>query len=408
MNIDYLITVETKDSLCTDIQGFKNLLKANSSISITNRTIVYRKENVVVRANYTLKYNKISADEIFFYLKLKFESDDDTREIRELIHKLKNNIIPRINPNKTKLDIIWNDIETKYSIQSYPIINNVENLMRKLIILFMTINVGKEWTIKNLSNSISQKVAKNELKTNDIYKIDFIQINDVLFKKYADLDVGNNLRNVVKKIDSNELVDKTEIINELSPFIPKSNWERYFENKVDYSGIELSKAWKKLYDLRNKVAHNRGINKSDFEDIKTISGKITKAISNAIKNVFEIQLTDDEKLNVVVNIGSELNRLNAKYRVTSPKNSVPIMKLLKYHKPTSEHELCLLIENHITEKCECGVKSKGTVEDFGKTLFEKQIDEWGEYKFSLEDCIKFEYDLFIRQTLRHSKNVVYK
>ncbi len=408
MNIDYLITVETKDSLCTDIQGFKNLLKANSSISITNRTIVYRKENVLVRANYTLKYSKISADEIFFYFKLKFESDDDTREIRELIHKLKNNIIPRINPNKTKLDIIWNDIETKYSIQSYPIINNVENLMRKLIILFMTINVGKEWTIKNLSNSISQKVAKNELKTNDIYKIDFIQINDVLFKKYADLDVGNNLRNVVKKIDSNELVDKTEIINELSPFIPKSNWERYFENKVDYSGIELSKAWKKLYDLRNKVAHNRGIDKSDFEDIKTISGKITKAISNAIKNVFEIQLTDDEKLNVVVNIGSELNRLNAKYRVTSPKNSVPIMKLLKYHKPTSEHELCLLIENHITEKCECGVKSKGTVEDFGKTLYEKQIDEWGEYKFSLEDCIKFEYDLFIRQTLRHSKNVGYK
>ena len=98
--------------------------------------------------------------------------------------------------------------------------------------------------------------------------------------------------------------------------------------------------------------------------------------------------------------GGLLNELNDKLMVSSARNSVPIMKLIKLHSPRSYDELEQLVEYHYRNKCKCGVRSKGTVRDFGRNLYEAQLDYWGDYKFSLEDCIKWEYDLFIVQSLK--------
>lgn len=98
--------------------------------------------------------------------------------------------------------------------------------------------------------------------------------------------------------------------------------------------------------------------------------------------------------------GGDLNRLNGKYGISAPAKSVPVMKLIKVHRPKSKEELCELIKRHFESDCYCGVKSQGTVEDFGKNLFNAQILEWGETKFSLTECIQWEYDLFVLQSLK--------
>jgi hypothetical protein len=59
-----------------------------------------------------------------------------------------------------------------------------------------------------------------------------------------------------------------------------------------------------------------------------------------------------------------------------------------------------LIKSHHENNCTCGVKSQGTVENFGQNLYEAQLKEWGEYRHSLQDCIQWEYDLFIIQSLK--------
>ena len=102
----------------------------------------------------------------------------------------------------------------------------------------------------------------------------------------------------------------------------------------------------------------------------------------------------------MVYTGGPLNELNGKMGISAPHNSVPVMKLIRSHNPKSKEELVELIKWHSENSCECGVVSQGTVESFGKNLYESQIKYWGEIRFSLKDCIKWEYDLFIVQSLK--------
>jgi hypothetical protein len=98
--------------------------------------------------------------------------------------------------------------------------------------------------------------------------------------------------------------------------------------------------------------------------------------------------------------GGELNILNGKMGISAPDKSVPVARLVRYHKPKSPAELEKLISDHVNGGCPCGVVSTGTVQDFGRNLYEAQIGFWGEYKYSLKDCIQWEYDLFILQMLK--------
>lgn len=98
--------------------------------------------------------------------------------------------------------------------------------------------------------------------------------------------------------------------------------------------------------------------------------------------------------------GGELNKLNGDYGISAPYKSVPVMKLIKNHKPKSKDELYEQIKFHFENNCLCGVKSQGTVEDFGKNLFDAQQAAWGKEKYSLQECIQWEYDLFIIQSLK--------
>lgn len=98
--------------------------------------------------------------------------------------------------------------------------------------------------------------------------------------------------------------------------------------------------------------------------------------------------------------GGLLNLLNGKKGISAPSKSVPVMKLIKVHQPKSKEALVQLIKYHFENDCECGIKSQGTVEDFGANLFLAQKEFWGEHKFTLTECIQWEYDLFVIQSLK--------
>lgn len=98
--------------------------------------------------------------------------------------------------------------------------------------------------------------------------------------------------------------------------------------------------------------------------------------------------------------GGELNKLNGDYGISAPHKSVPVMKLIKSHRPKSKDELYEQIKFHFENDCSCGIKSQGTIEDFGKNLYEAQITAYGKYKYSLQECIQWEYDLFVVQSLK--------
>lgn len=98
--------------------------------------------------------------------------------------------------------------------------------------------------------------------------------------------------------------------------------------------------------------------------------------------------------------GGPLNELNGKMGISAPNRSVPVMKLIKTHQPKSKDELVELIRYHHENDCSCGIKSQGTVTDFGNNLYESQLKYWGKYRFTLQQCIQWEYDLFVVQSLK--------
>lgn len=98
--------------------------------------------------------------------------------------------------------------------------------------------------------------------------------------------------------------------------------------------------------------------------------------------------------------GGPLNELNGKMGISAPYKSVPVIKLIRVHNPKSKEELVELIKWHSENTCECGVVSQGTVESFGKNLYDSQNKYWGEIRYSLQDCIQWEYDLFVVQSLK--------
>lgn len=98
--------------------------------------------------------------------------------------------------------------------------------------------------------------------------------------------------------------------------------------------------------------------------------------------------------------GGPLNELNGKMGISAPSRSVPVMKLIKTHQPKSKAELVELIKYHYENDCTCGIKSQGTVTDFGRNLYESQEQYWSKKRFSLQQCIQWEYDLFVIQSLK--------
>jgi hypothetical protein len=98
--------------------------------------------------------------------------------------------------------------------------------------------------------------------------------------------------------------------------------------------------------------------------------------------------------------GGLLNGLNDKLGISAANRTVPIAKLIKVHKPKSHEEVVNLIKWHSENVCECGIVSKGTIETFGADLHKAQKDYFGVYLFTLQECILFEYNLFVIQSLK--------
>lgn len=98
--------------------------------------------------------------------------------------------------------------------------------------------------------------------------------------------------------------------------------------------------------------------------------------------------------------GGELNWLSERADVTATKNSVRVMDLCRKHRPKTELELEQLIEHHHIHRCSCGVRSKGTLKDFGRNLFAAQKKYWKEIRYTMEECQQWIYDLFVVNTMK--------
>src|ERR1700731_416698 len=187
---------------------------------------------------------------------------------------------------------------------SYPQINEIENLLRKLITKFMLTNVGLGWTTDYVPKEVAESVkVKDPTGGMDyLYQTDFIQLSNFLFKEYSTISAQVLLEKVKKATNISHL-DLTE----LKEAIPQSNWDRYFSKIVKCESDYLRVRWQKLYDRRNQVAHNRSVNRSEYNEIVQLCTDLRPKFEEAVESLQQVSVDESGRDSVSANIAIDTN-----------------------------------------------------------------------------------------------------
>lgn len=304
MEVELLILIKNDNSFCNNVNAFKSFLNVDSQLSISQNKITLKLGGEKsISAYFQIETGEIeSKKERYFLVSLKKDDRSPIENFNELILKIKD-IANRINPGNSVINVVWDDVGRHYATEAYPVLNNVENLMRKLISKFLLINVGMNWSKETMVPDLLKKIANheddNDHYVNDLFKIDFIHLSDFLFAKKRDLTLSEVDRILAKgKYDKND----TQL---LSNYLPRSNWEKYFSSIIEQDQSELEDNWKRLYKLRNKVAHNRFLTKRELSETIGVAGKVTEVLNKAIRKLTEIDLDETQRSLIIEEYNSK-------------------------------------------------------------------------------------------------------
>ncbi|TBL53989.1 hypothetical protein EYY98_01955 [Obesumbacterium proteus] len=298
IRVELIAIFEKSENICTTEESFNSCLQANQDISISKNKLFYNKKEF----KYKLQSGSIGNEHNFYSINLSITNESDIDSLSITIREIKKTVGKM---TKIPMQLIWDDISRFYAERAYPQISHIENVMRKLITKFMIINVGIMWASKAIPDTFkASRVEKNGNKENKenkeikklnyhiLYDTDFIQLSDILFNEYRDIDVQeliSKLRDIdAKNIDEN-------MISSIKKFIPTSNWDKHFKNLVDCDGKFLKVRWEKLYELRCKIAHNNTFSKIDADETKNLVDEILVILDKAVANLDKITVSETEK-----------------------------------------------------------------------------------------------------------------
>ena len=294
-----LILIKLKNDLCGSEKQFISFLSSNSRVKFIDDKIQFNNSEMAYKlSSQVIKNKNNKKDEIVFdfMVSLPEESDENAATLENFIKMLR-----RTNDvcgNQFKINTVWDDVSIYYASKLYPRINNIENLLRKIIYRFMITNYGSNWFDQSVPPDVKESVKKTKEKNkeesdditeNHLYYADFIQLNYFLFQPFSLKPVDQN---AIKKIRDSIDNNKSVLPSLLDDYISKSNWERHFENNISVD--HLSEKWAKLYEYRNKVAHSKDIKKNEYEDAVIIISELSRAFETCLSIVDSVKLSDKE------------------------------------------------------------------------------------------------------------------
>ncbi len=304
MKTEYLITFDEKDLICTTVQQFKQLLNTHNDINLKNNSIKYKEIEYPI----TLATGKLTDDSIYYDLVISAETDtnidnysDLLREVRKICQKL----------SGRQIIILHDGLGEYYCSLGYPIIYKIENLMRKLISKFMAISVGYDWTNNSTPKEVTESIkgdGKKE-KTNILREVDFIQLSKFLFTSYTNNTDSNSFIQSLKGKNNEETIK----VVDLKKFISYTNWERYFETKVQCDSNYIKTRWERLYDLRCKIAHCKGLTKTDYLELKQKTQEIEEKIESALSSINDIHINSSEREQLAENLTGSVSNITESF-----------------------------------------------------------------------------------------------
>lgn len=299
MKSEYLITFESKDGVCTTVDKFKGLLSSHDKISFPKKDkVVYDDKEF----SYQLAQGKLTDGSLYYDVTFECIDQDCQEEFKELLREVR-----RISSKFSGRNIITlhDGVGEDYCQKGYPIIYKTENLMRKLISKFMAISIGYDWseasTPKEVLDSV-RSTGKRE-KTNFLHEVDFIQLSNFLFKKYAKSDSNKFFDEIKEKSDEEKIT-----LKDLKQYTPFTNWEKYFSKQVQCDSEYLKSKWERLYEHRCKIAHCKGITKQDLDELIEISLDICEKIQSALDSINDVHIDEMDREELAENFSGAANQ----------------------------------------------------------------------------------------------------
>ena len=314
MNVKYLINIDSKQSFCSGIDSFNNLIQSYDDIKINDNEITYSGKEF----EYDIKLIDSSVErQRLFLLSVSLKSDEDEEQFKAMLRLIRT-IIDTVTGRPP--EVLWDGVASKLCERAYPHLYYTENLLRRLITQFMYTKVGIGWVKSTVPDEVDGTIrSKNSNKTgqkkdpknkkrevNYLHQLDFIQLANFLFNKYTKYNVVTDLTTLTDNLKKgDEQFDK--YIKEVKRLLPSSNWERYFEPLVNCEGDFLEGRWERLYELRCEVAHNKFITSNDLNEIEKITREVNEKFHDALEKMSDVEISESERTDVVENIVSMSN-----------------------------------------------------------------------------------------------------
>lgn len=292
MRIEYLFLKE-KDEICSSKEEFIHFLCSNGRITVDKKIIKFENTDI----NYTISNENVKglAKEIVFHLTI-----ETTVEKKQNLEEF-DSVLRRMNDKCDHLFYIytiWNDVATDYLERLYPKIIEIEHLLRKIIYLLMIKSVGSSWIEKGTPKEVKEKIEETAKRSHveqfiedQLEYADFIQLGNFLFTPYSmNSDMQHLIGELKKAKEEKESGNRIDKI--ISQYESKSNWERYFSEKINIEGLE--EKWQKMYSFRNIVAHAKQISRQDYNDAQKLVNELRIAFIDCLNSVDNVALNKEQ------------------------------------------------------------------------------------------------------------------
>ncbi|GAA3786556.1 hypothetical protein GCM10022271_18900 [Corallibacter vietnamensis] len=211
--------------------------------------------------------------------------------------------------------ILTDDISTEISNKAYPLINELENLLRRYISKFFTQKIGLDWWQKAVPDKVIEKtkmrtgnenVFSNIVQT-DLTLIDFDDLGEIIYKHKLGFNRPQNLADSLADVTTLEELEKLKADLD-------SNYNRFFKENFKDKGFD--KKWKQLFKVRNKVAHNNLFIKDDLESTIELHKELKEIILNAESKIDEFKFSVEEQVAIREKIS---DKVESNESLSSPK-----------------------------------------------------------------------------------------
>lgn len=188
--------------------------------------------------------------------------------------------------------ISYDAISEYYCNKIYPKLNELERNLRKLLFNIYVVNFGLDYYQKTISGDLQKKIkgviqAKGNQERKEIerlqkffYSMEFADIQQMLFEPHwTEVDERAKDEFLKNHDDLTKLTDD-ELRKVISDIAPRSDWERFFSDKMDVDDIQS--LIDEIRRSRNSIAHCKFFYQAEYVICNNAISKFNKAIKSAI------------------------------------------------------------------------------------------------------------------------------